>query len=202
VTIEAMRYTDVEEICRLHCALLPGGVLVRLGPAVLYQIYLGALKAPGVIGLVARDGRDVGGFLVATANTRVLFCHILLRRALPLGTRLLQVACRHPDLVARMVESLRYPKTLDHAAAGPGRSGELMAIGIRAESRSQGYGKALVDTLNQEFRRLGVAVYTVATYASNKSARAFYEKLGFEVAHEFRMYGARWVRYQRRLEPR
>ncbi len=196
--IDLLCPADLEEVCRIHCALLPEGFLAQLGPAVLYEIYAGALTAPGVIGLVARHERT-RGFLLATVDTRVLFRHVLLRRALPLGARLLGTICRHPGLLGRSLESARYPATLGGARDDPAYGAELIAIGVRPECRSLGYATAMVEALNREFRRRGVAAYTVAAYSSNEPAQTFYRKLGFEVLHEFRMYGAAWTRYRLRL---
>jgi ribosomal protein S18 acetylase RimI-like enzyme len=69
-----------------------------------------------------------------------------------------------------------------------------VAIGVRAEYRSNGYATAMFQGLNAAFLRRGVSRYTVSVYASN-AANAFYRKLGFEVLHEFQMYGVTWTRY-------
>lgn len=197
--IVGMTKSDVEEVARVHCAVLPDGFLVRLGPAVLSQIYAGALTSPGVVGLVARHGEEVGGFLLATPDTRAFFRHVLLRRALPLGIRLLAAACRNAALVGRMLESARYPATLGGAGHTSSSRAELIAIGVRPESRSLGYARAMIDVLNREFGRMGVARYTVTAYSSNEPAQRFYQAQGFQRLCEFRMYGAMWTRFELQL---
>ncbi len=44
---------DIEEISRLHRAVLPDGFLAQLGESVLTRIYSAAFMAPGAIGLAA-----------------------------------------------------------------------------------------------------------------------------------------------------
>jgi len=200
LTVDRVTPADVDAISRLHCTVLPDGFLVRLGPAVLSEIYAGALTAPGVIGLVTRDGGSVAAFLLATADTRTLFRHVLRRRAPRLAVRLLGAALRDPRLVPRMLESLRYPATFGDT--GPRRlpGAELIAIGVGPEHQAKGCARRLIRRLNAEFAALGVRRYTVAAYSSNEAAGAFYRKLGFERLHEFQMYGRAWSRYELRLD--
>ncbi len=186
----------LEEVCRIHCEVMPDGFLARLGPAVLYEIYAGAASSPSVIWLVRRYGAGIAGFLLATVDIRALFRHVLLRRGPRLVPHLARAASRDPRLVGRMLESLRYPGTRGGQPAGPSGGAELVAIGVRAEYRSNGYATAMIQGLNAAFLRRGVSRYTVPVYASNAGANAFYRKLGFEVLHEFRMYGVAWTRYQ------
>jgi ribosomal protein S18 acetylase RimI-like enzyme len=187
---------NLEEICQIHRAALPDGFLARLGPAVLYEIYAGAASSPSVIWLVRRYGAGIAGFLLATVDMRALFRHILLRRGPRLVPHLARAASRDPRLVGRMLESLRYPWTRGGGHASPSGDAELVAIGVRPEYRSNGYATAMIRGLNAAFLRRRVSSYTVSVYASNAGANAFCRKLGFEVLHDFEMYGVAWTRYR------
>ena len=92
--LDGLRPDDLEEIARLHCAVLPDGFLAELGPRGLYHIYAGAATAPGSIWLVKRREREIAGFLLATVDTRALFRHIVVRRALCLVPALLRAGRR------------------------------------------------------------------------------------------------------------
>jgi ribosomal protein S18 acetylase RimI-like enzyme len=195
---DGLRPGDLEDIARIHCAVLPDGFLAELGPRALYHIYAGAATAPGSIWLVRRHQAKIAGFLLATVDTRALFRHIVVRRGIPMVPALLRAGCRRLGLITRMIESLRYPATLE-ARPDPAGHAELVAIGIRPECRSNGYGTELVQALEGVFARRGVRRYTVAVYSSNHQANAFYQRHGFELMGEFRLYGTRWTRYERRL---
>ncbi len=199
--IRPMAVADLAEVARVHCAVLAEGFLARLGPVVLTHVYAGALTAPGAVGLVADDGRGVGGFLLATAGTGALFRHILLRRSLALAPLVLRAIVREPGVLGRMVETLRYPARRRPISEPTGGDAELIAIALLPDHRSQGYGRAMVDALNQTFRARGVRSYAVSVYASNARANGFYRDLGFELAHDFSMYGRPWRLYRRRLLP-
>jgi len=164
---------ESEEIARIHCAVLPEGFLAQLGPSFLTQIYAAAVTAPATVGLVARDGQEIGGFVLATTDTRALFRHVLLRRGLRLAASLVHAVARRPTLLRQIVESLRYPSKRTLGRRPPGGDAELISIGIRPEHRAKGYGRALVLALNQEFARRGVPAYTVAVYSSSTEANAF-----------------------------
>ncbi len=191
-----MRAADIGEVAQLHCTVMPDGFLARIGPGVLSEIYAGALTARQGVGLVTRNGREIIGFVLATTDTQRLFRHILWWRALPLGIRLLQIVGRNPPVLWRAVESLRYPATVGPDA---GRA-ELLAIGVRPAHRGNGCAASMIRCLNDRFAHLGVTHYTVAAYASNRDVGMFYQRLGFEVLHDFRMYGQPWLRYQLRLD--
>jgi ribosomal protein S18 acetylase RimI-like enzyme len=191
----------LQEVSRIHCEVLPDGFLARLGPAVLYEIYAGAASSPNAIWLVRRYSAGIAGFLLATVDMGALFRHILLRRGPRLVPLLLRAASRESRLIARMLESLRYPRTRAGEPGGRPGGAELVAIGVRPEYRSNGYATAMILGLNAAFPGRGVSYYTVSVYASNAVANAFYRKLGFEVGHEFRMYGAAWISYRLDLSP-
>jgi ribosomal protein S18 acetylase RimI-like enzyme len=195
--VSALQLDDAEHVARIHRAVLAEGFLARLSPRVLREIYAGAVTASGAIGLVARSGGDLGGFVLGTTDTRALFQHVLRRRGLVLGLVILGDVVRKPCLLRLVLESLRYPSRLHHASGG--RVPELVAIGVLPEHRTQRVGSALVRALDAEFGRRGVRAYEVSAYASNLAAGAFYRRLGFQPSREFVMYGRSWAVYRRDL---
>jgi len=191
---------NAAEVTSIHQAALPEGFLVHLGPAVLRHVYAVAFEAPGAIGLVVREGTEVAGFLLAAADRRALFRHVLWRRGIRFGLAALIALAREPAVLGRLLETLRYPGASQSSASSrPPREAELIAIAIRPDCRGRGYGTALIDALDRELVRRGVSAYAASVYADDTAARIFYEKLGFELAGEFQMYSRAWASYRRRL---
>jgi ribosomal protein S18 acetylase RimI-like enzyme len=191
---------NAAEVTGIHQAALPEGFLVHLGPAVLRHVYAVAFEAPGAIGLAVREGAVVAGFLLAAADSRALFRHVLWRRGLRLGLAALGAVAQEPAVLGRLLETLRYPGGAKSSASSrPTREAELIAIAIRPDCRGRGYGTTLIEALDREFTRRGVTAYTVSVYADNTAARTFYERLGFEMGGEFEMYRRAWAWYRRRL---
>lgn len=55
----------------------------------------------------------------------------------------------------------------------------LLLLAVRPDERHRGRGRALVEWLELVARLSGVASVQLETRASNRSARAFYERLGY-----------------------
>jgi GNAT superfamily N-acetyltransferase len=67
--------------------------------------------------------------------------------------------------------------------------GETMAfvynIVVRPEHRRRGYGAGIMNAAALRSRELGHPVLGLNVFAHNPSARALYDKLGYEVAHDY-----------------
>ena len=61
----------------------------------------------------------------------------------------------------------------------------LIAIAVHPSARQSGLGRALVQSVDDFFRRLSQPFYHLDTRVENTTARAFYQRLGF-VEHERR----------------
>jgi GNAT superfamily N-acetyltransferase len=64
---------------------------------------------------------------------------------------------------------------------------KLDDVNVRPGLEGRGVGSAMMDSLKQELRRLGVARIDTATHFDNPGARRFYERHGFASLHEERM---------------
>ncbi|MFB9137644.1 GNAT family N-acetyltransferase [Vibrio olivae] len=69
-----------------------------------------------------------------------------------------------------------------------GRRGYLQHLAVHTESRGQGVGKSLVDLSTAALERQGVPKTHLFVLNENVSAQAFYERLGWFVRDEVRMY--------------
>ncbi len=195
-TVGPILPADIQKISRIHCAVLPEGFLAQLGPSVLASIYAAALRAPGAIGLAVRNGPEIGGFLLATTDTRGLFRHVLLRRAFPLVSSLVAVIRRNPKVLRQILESLRYPSRRKVGLGEGPDDAELISIGVLPEHQSKGYAREMILALNKEFSKKGAGSYVVSVYSSNEKAKALYRRMGFEFVREFQMYGKAWTLYR------
>ena len=59
------------------------------------------------------------------------------------------------------------------------RIGELESIAVLPEHRGRGVGEALLDLVDEEFARIGVADVLVGLLPGNEGARRLYERRGF-----------------------
>jgi ribosomal protein S18 acetylase RimI-like enzyme len=70
---------------------------------------------------------------------------------------------------------------------GP-RHGELYSLCVTPEQRGQGIGTRLLDEVDRELQRRGIANLAIAVLAGNDDARRLYERRGL-VAGEILMFG-------------
>jgi ribosomal protein S18 acetylase RimI-like enzyme len=77
--------------------------------------------------------------------------------------------------VGYAVVSLRGP---EETWATGDRVAELQTLAVLPGHRGVGIGRALVDRMYEELRRLGVGHFVVGVVASNADAVRFYERLG------------------------
>lgn len=61
-----------------------------------------------------------------------------------------------------------------------GRAAELETLSVLPEERGRGLGGALLDAVDAELERIGVAEIGLTVVEPNAAARRFYERRGFE----------------------
>lgn len=61
-----------------------------------------------------------------------------------------------------------------------GRAAELETLSVLPEERGRGLGSALLDAVDAELERIGVADIGLTVVEPNAGARRFYERRGFE----------------------
>jgi ribosomal protein S18 acetylase RimI-like enzyme len=64
------------------------------------------------------------------------------------------------------------------------RYGELYSLSVAPDERGQGIGTALLDEVDAELARRGVADLAISVFAGNDGARRLYERRGFRVAEQ------------------
>ena len=111
------------------------------------------------------DGQDATDRQTIEKNVMVLFhdpaAHFLV--------------ARDPDTVVGFV-NFTTRKTIIHSS----ESGLVDELIVSREHRGMGIGKRLISAVMDKCRELGCCELEVSTMMSNKKARDFYEKCGFE----------------------
>ena len=194
--IRALTARDADRAAALHAEGQPGTFLTRMGDPFLRALYRLLATAPTCYGSVAEENGRVVGLVVGTTDPKATFSQ-LLRRS---GSRLLfPVALgllRHPSLIGSAFQTLRYP---DHAGALDGEA-ELFFIGVEAQSRGQGIGRALLSALIQASRARGLSSLGLTVDRANATAQRFYERNGMRPVSSFCLYGRPMAWYSLSLE--
>jgi ribosomal protein S18 acetylase RimI-like enzyme len=190
-----MSKTYVQEVARLHAAALAGDFLPSLGEPFLRVFYRAALESGMAFGFVDTVGKRVRGFVLGSLDTSSLFRQVVLRAAPELGRAALPALLKRPGLLLKVAETFLYPAR----EAEVRDKTELLVIAVEAEARSRGLGAALVQALNSAFRQHRARSYKVTVLQSNAGANRFYQRLGFQLCGQFRLYGKGWNIYSFRI---
>ncbi len=193
VVVEPATSNDAAAVARLHAEGIGEGFLSTLGPRFLAVLYRAMAQSGDAVLLVARrDGRVIG-FAAGAAEPRLFYREFLRRKALRASIALMPRALR-PSVVIGIAETLR------HLRSGGERAAELLAVAVGSSVSGTGFGAALVFRLEEELRAAGATRLAVVVSATNASARAFYERLGFAEPTPIQIHrGARSVRYVKPL---
>jgi ribosomal protein S18 acetylase RimI-like enzyme len=193
--IEPLTGSHLDAVCEIHIRALQGDFLPSLGHNFLEILYAGILGLGLGFGFVATEQGETVGFVLASLDSRDLFGRLIFKRGPTLAIRAALAVLRKPWLAPRVVETFLYPARGGHVPY----KAELIALAVQDTNRGQGVGEALVNSLHEEFRRLGVDGYKVTVYRSNEGANRFYRRMGGQFAHGFTLYGREWNLYTYRL---
>jgi ribosomal protein S18 acetylase RimI-like enzyme len=186
----------LSEVARLHVSALAGDFLPSLGERFLVVFYRDALRSRLAAGFVNLNGRGtVSGFVLGSLDASALFRRVAFRSAISLGWAALPALLKRPVLLVKVAETFLYP-----SKESAEEKAELLVIAVDASHRSQGLGAALVQSLEVYFRARGVQAYKVTVLRSNPGANRFYQRMGFQLGGQFRLYRKDWNLYTRCLE--
>lgn len=166
---------DARRAAELHASSITEGFLPRLGPRFLERLYRRVVKDTHSVLLVAEEDGRVVGMIAGTEDVHALYRGFLWRDG---AFATLVAAPRVLRNLGAVLETLRYggssPTDLPPA--------ELLAVAVDAAARGQGLGRELVDALNTEFARRGVAASKVVVGAANDTALHLYRATGYRDA--------------------
>src|SRR3989344_9501815 len=73
------------------------------------------------------------------------------------------------------------PQSLSEQAGGvPSKNGRVQELYVDAEFRGEGVGQALMQKMEDYFRKMGCDVAVVEVFAPNKNAHTFYKTNGYD----------------------
>jgi ribosomal protein S18 acetylase RimI-like enzyme len=194
MNVQPLTVDHAQRIAEIHAQALAGDFLPSLGIPFLAELYRGILGLGLGFGFVTvNDG--VSGFVLGSDDTSALFRTVMLKRAIPLGLRLLPALVRRPALLRNIIQTFTYPEQEGKVPV----AAELVVIAVDATVRGQGQGAALCNALEADFRRRSITRYKVTVNQSNDGANRFYQRQGFQLADRFRLYDRGWNLYTRTL---
>lgn len=190
IEITVAKYTDVNDIARLHWKVFQGFFLTSLGHGFLCELYAGFLTQPYGILLIASDGGIIVGFAAGTTNSEEFFPKLRRRRGLFFLMKAIPSVLMNPVPVCKKLISAFFYRG-DPPVAG--ESGALLSsIGVAANYR----GKALADRLLAGFEQKAseqgiMKVYLTTDAVNNDRVNSFYQKNGYFVECNFMQSGGR-----------
>ncbi|MBM3188412.1 MAG: GNAT family N-acetyltransferase [Chloroflexi bacterium] len=196
--LRSLAPADAAAAARIHAEGQPGTFLTSLGARFLCALYDLMAAAPECYGYVAEEEGELVGVAVGTVNARVVFRRLIGRWGLRLALPVLGAMVMRPSLVGQVIQTLRYA---NHVGAQPGEA-ELFFIGVRADRRGQGIGRALFGALAQAFWDRGLQAMGLTVDDSNETAKRFYQRNGMKPVSCFTLYGRRMCWYSLALEGR
>ncbi len=104
---------------------------------------------------------------------------VAIRALIAAADRTVLVADVAGDLVGHVV--VRRVETAGHTYAPPRLTAYVEQLGVRADARRGGHGRALMAAAEAAARAWGVAAITLDVQAFNDDARCFYRALGYDV---------------------
>jgi ribosomal protein S18 acetylase RimI-like enzyme len=92
------------------------------------------------------------------------------------------VAERDGRVVGALIGEVEKPADGSDTYAVPGSTAHVHDLAVLPEAQGAGVGRALMERFEGELRARGVESYGLEVMAGNDTARAFYDKLGLELA--------------------
>lgn len=183
LSIEPLREHNLVEVIHLHRAVLGYTLNSQLGEAHLAFIYQQMAQDPhSFVGVARLNGQTVG-VVSGTIDPGKLKSRFLKFIRPKLALNLLARLTQNPGLLREFQkgDQIGGPVKIN----GQTIQAILTTIAVNPSFQGGGIGASLVSALEEFFRERGIEYYHLDTLLSNHSARAFYQKLGFE-AHETR----------------
>jgi ribosomal protein S18 acetylase RimI-like enzyme len=92
------------------------------------------------------------------------------------------VAEREGRVVGVLIGEVEKPAEGSDTYAVPNSTAHVHDLAVLPEAQGAGVGRALMDRFERELRERGIESYGLEVMAGNDAARAFYDKLGLELA--------------------
>lgn len=176
-------------------ALSDRSFVTMLGQSFLVELYRRVLARRAAFLVLAHEHGRLDGFILASKDSDQLM-RTVLSGSHAFILRMVPALVRHPGLIARLWQTLRYSKN-----QGTHVKAELVAIAVAPERRSRGIGRQMLSMLEWEFARQGVTEYKVAVHQEMEESNRFYLQNGMRLHNVFDMYDVSWNTYLKEIGP-
>lgn len=194
-SLELVSFTQehARQVAAIHIEGQPETLLTRLGPVFLEALYRAMAYSSWCFGSVLVDGDTVAGVGIAALDTGQLFRDAKRHHWQRLVWPVVQQAIRHPSLIGKVVQSLRYPAKLN---APPGEA-EILFMGLRRAYMRQGIGPRLLQHLLDEAHERGCFSASAIIDRRNRAIRWMVATLpGVYVDCELELHGKTMLVYK------
>ena len=169
---------DIGELARLHRLAFPDFFLSSLGDRFLAQFYVGFLRDPSAVTVVAKaaDGRIVGA-VVGTTEPEHFFRNLLRRQWLGFAIASARTMVVQPSVAPRLVRAVRY-----RGPRGSASAALLSSVCVHPSLQGRGIGSILLREWTLSAARCGAMAARLATDAEqNDAVNAFYQDHGWNL---------------------
>jgi ribosomal protein S18 acetylase RimI-like enzyme len=179
--IQQLDARGLERLALLHRAVMHT-LLSELGPTLLLRYYQACQQDPSVIGFYASSSAgEIMGWAVGSPRP----AEVNARLRTPLvwfAGQMLRLAFTRPRVLWQLVVSTFSSSGQMDSAPG---SIELTYIGVSAEARGRGVGRALLNAFVNASRIAGYRSIVLSVERENTEAISLYEKSGFGTVRTF-----------------
>jgi ribosomal protein S18 acetylase RimI-like enzyme len=163
------------DVARLHAAAIDRGFLTSLGEPFLATLYTGLAGLRSSFVITATLHGELLGFICGATDTRRAYLEFARSRSSPRAALTLLPRLFSLRTARRVAETLLYPT---QATTVPLPSAEILNFCVTESQRGQGIGRRLFEALAAEFSRRHVDEIRIVTGAEQRSAQAFYDRIG------------------------
>lgn len=199
LTIRELRRADAAFAAQLHAGALPHGFFARLGRGFLASYYRSFVVSPHAVALVAELDGVRSGVIVGTIRNGTHYRWVVRRHGWRLAVRALGSMLLRPRAAAvflrtrvprywKAVLRLMRKSTSSQGSASPpltpaqeaNEVAVLTHVSVTNDARGQRVGTSLVWRFLDEVAQHGGREVRLVTQASDRGARGFYIRLGWD----------------------
>ena len=169
----------------LHIEAIHEGFLSSLGEPFLVPLYEGLATSRSSFLITATEGDDLAGFICGATDTRRAYFDFATSRGAPRAALRLLPRLLSMSTVRRVAETLLYPTKRTEVELP---RAEILNFCVSASRRGQGVGRRLFRALVEEFSRRSVPDIRIVTGAEQRSAQAFYDRVGADRITELEIH--------------
>jgi ribosomal protein S18 acetylase RimI-like enzyme len=181
------------DVARLHTEAIDQGFLTSLGQPFLATLYEGLAASRSSFVITATLDDELLGFICGATDTRRAYLEFALSSSAPRAALRVLPRLWSPSTIRRVVETLRYPSRRTSVELP---SAEILNFCVTQSQRGLGIGRRLFEALVAEFSRRAVQEIRIVTGAEQRSAQAFYDRIGAHRVMELEIHeGMKSVAY-------